>query len=60
VDELMTSYTISESTWSTLSSGYTERQLIELPFLVGQYQMVCYSQNSLGIGPDGTDGLAAR
>lgn len=60
VDELIDSFTISDATWATLATRFTERQLVELPFLVGHYQMLSYSQNSLGIGPSEGGGLEAR
>jgi hypothetical protein len=33
--------------WRTLAKRLDERQLIELPIIVGQYQTVAYYQNSL-------------
>ena len=51
-DELHTGACISDGTWAVLADRYTERQLIELPMLVGQYHMVAYFVNSLGVTPD--------
>ena len=40
---------ISDTTWAALETRYDEKQLIELPILVGQYHMVAFALNSLGI-----------
>jgi 4-carboxymuconolactone decarboxylase len=43
-----------------LSSHYDERQLIEVPMVVGQYHLVSFTLNSLGVqreqGVPGFDG----
>ena len=49
VDELHTSARISDATWGVLASRYDEKQLIELPMLVGQYHLVAFTLNSLGV-----------
>jgi alkylhydroperoxidase family enzyme len=49
VDELLAGHVISERTWAALSLSYDERQLIELPFLVGHYVMVAYVMRSMGV-----------
>jgi hypothetical protein len=49
------------STWGTLAKRLDERQLIELPIIVGQYQTVAYYQNSLRLRlHTGNRGLRAR
>ncbi|MGF6897078.1 4-carboxymuconolactone decarboxylase [Nocardia sp. GAS34] len=48
-DELHEDACISDETWAVLSKHFTERQLIEVPFLAGQYHLVAYILNSLGI-----------
>jgi alkylhydroperoxidase family enzyme len=48
-DELHDDACISDETWAVLSKHLTERQLIEVPFLAGQYHLVAYMLNSLGI-----------
>jgi 4-carboxymuconolactone decarboxylase len=48
-DELHDHSRISDSTWSVLADRYDERQLIELPMLVGQYHLVAFTLNSLGV-----------
>ena len=60
-EELYENAMISDATWATLSKRLDERQLIELPVLVGQYQSVAYYQNSLRLRlHDGNLGLKAR
>lgn len=48
-DELHDDGCISDATWATLSSRYDERQLIEVPMVVGQYHLVSFTLNSLGV-----------
>jgi len=59
-DELHADACIADDTWALLASHLTERQLIEVPVLVGQYHLVGYMLNSLGIerepGLGGFDG----
>jgi alkylhydroperoxidase family enzyme len=60
-EELHENAFITDTTWATLSVRLDERQLIELPILIGQYQTVAYYQNSLRLRlEDGNIGLAAR
>jgi alkylhydroperoxidase family enzyme len=60
-EELRADAMISDSTWAELAETLDERQLIELPALIGQYQAVAYYQNSLRLRPhEGNLGLAAR
>lgn len=49
VDELHDSQRISDGTWQTLAERYDERQLIEVPMLVGHYHAVAFTLNSLGV-----------
>lgn len=61
VDELHQTAAISDATWSALAGSYDERQLIELPFLVGAYHTVAFAQNALKVPlPPGNRGLDAR
>jgi alkylhydroperoxidase family enzyme len=61
VDELRGDAMISDATWRTLANRLDERQLIELPIIVGQYQTVAYYQNSLRLRLHaGNPGLKAR
>jgi 4-carboxymuconolactone decarboxylase len=49
VDELHDDACLTDVTWTTLASRYDERQMIELPMLVGQYHMLAFALNSLGV-----------
>jgi len=61
VDELKADAMISDATWRVLAQRLDERQLIELPIIVGQYQSVAYYQNSLRLRlHTGNLGLKAR
>jgi alkylhydroperoxidase family enzyme len=40
---------ISDETWRRLEARYDERQLIEVPMLIGHYHMVAFVLNSLGV-----------
>jgi 4-carboxymuconolactone decarboxylase len=48
-DELHDDACISDRTWAELAARYDEKQLIEVPMLVGHYHMVAYALNSLGV-----------
>ena len=48
-DELHDDACISDTTWAALAETYDERQLIEVPMLVGHYHMVAFALNSLGV-----------
>jgi 4-carboxymuconolactone decarboxylase len=48
-DELHDDAIISDATWADLATRYDERQLIELPMLVGQYHLVAFALNSLAV-----------
>ncbi len=61
VEELHTAATISDAVWEVLARHLDERQLIELPILVGQMHGVIYTQNALRVRlMPGSLGLAAR
>ncbi|WAU81910.1 carboxymuconolactone decarboxylase family protein [Streptomyces sp. Qhu-G9] len=51
-DELRSEARISGSTWEGLSGHLTERQLIELPMLVGHYHLLAFTLNSLQVLPE--------
>ena len=60
-EELHSDAMISDPTWATLSKTLDDKQLIELPIVVGQYQTLAYSQNSLRLRlHPGNLGLNAR
>jgi 4-carboxymuconolactone decarboxylase len=57
-DELHSGARISDMTWNALADRYDERQLIEVPMLVGHYHMVAFTLNSLGVPvEEGVDGF---
>ena len=46
-EELCDGGMIADATWDVLAARYDERQLIELPILVGQFTTVSFAQNAL-------------
>jgi 4-carboxymuconolactone decarboxylase len=48
-DELHADARLSDATWEALAARYDERQLIEVPMVVGHYHMVAFTLNSLGV-----------
>jgi len=61
VEELVDDAMISDETWAVLAANWDEKQLLELPILLGQYQGVAYLQNSIRARLlEGNSGLAAR
>jgi alkylhydroperoxidase family enzyme len=50
-DELATGCSISDTTWAALARHYTAGQLVEIPFVAGQYTMLSMVANALEIGP---------
>jgi 4-carboxymuconolactone decarboxylase len=48
-DELHVDACIADDTWAALATRYDERQLVELPMLVGHYHLVAFTLNSLGV-----------
>lgn len=59
-DELHADSRISDATWEALASRYDERQLIEVPMVVGHYHMVAFALNSLGVQlEDGVTGFGS-
>jgi 4-carboxymuconolactone decarboxylase len=53
VDELVSGATLADATWDRLLAWYDEQQLIEIPAIVGQYQLVAYLTNAIRIQPHG-------
>src|SRR6266850_383810 len=49
VDELHSDACVTDDTWVVLAAQLDERQLIEVPILVGQYHIVSFTLNTLGI-----------
>lgn len=48
-DELHDDARISDATWAQLAPRYDEQQLIEVCMTVGQYHLVAFTLNSLGV-----------
>ena len=60
VDDLYYDAIISDATWKTLSERYNESQLLDAIFTVGQYNLVSWALNSLGVQLDeGVSGFPA-
>jgi alkylhydroperoxidase family enzyme len=51
-DELAASCAISDATWAALARHYSAGQLVEIPFVAGQYTMLSMVANALQIGAD--------
>jgi 4-carboxymuconolactone decarboxylase len=51
-DELHRDAYIAQDTWSVLAEHLDERQLIEVCMVVGQYHLVAFTLNSLGVEPE--------
>jgi alkylhydroperoxidase family enzyme len=49
VDELMDDHFIRDATWALLAKRFSQQQLIDLVFAVGQYNMVSMALNSFGV-----------
>ena len=52
VDELHDHDRISAETWATLSGTYSTPQMLDVIFTVGQYHMVSFALNSVGVELD--------
>lgn len=60
-EELHASSMICDETWATLASFLDERQLLEVPMVVGHYHTTAYVQNALRVAlNDHNPGLSAR
>lgn len=51
-DELLSGWTVSESTWDELADALDERQLMDLVFTVGAYALLAMAFNSFGLQSD--------
>ncbi len=61
VEELHRDAMISDETWAELAKVLDQKQLIELPFLIGHYHAVAFYQNSIRLRPPpGNLGLSSR
>jgi alkylhydroperoxidase family enzyme len=52
VDELHDNRVVTDSTWAELGTELNDRQVIELCLLVGHYEMLAMTLNSLGVQPE--------
>ena len=52
VDELHAKEDVTDATWEALRAHLTERELIELVFLVGHYEMLATALHTLRVEPD--------
>jgi len=61
VEELLGDYAVSDETWAILAKTWSEKQLMELPGLVGSYTLTAmlYSTLRFGLLP-GNDGFSQR
>lgn len=65
VDELHRDRVITDTTWEALAADLRDTELIELCFVVGHYEMLAMTLNSLGVRPENSavrllDGRAAE
>jgi len=51
-DELFENSVVSDETWKTLSERYNTEQMMDAVFTVGQYNLVSWALNSLGVPLD--------
>lgn len=51
-DELHNDACLSDATWQVLSSRYSQQQMLDLIFAIGQYNLVSMALNSLGVQLD--------
>ena len=54
-DELHDDNRIGDATWAALAAQWDEQQLIEICMVVGQYHLVAFTLNSLGVEPETAD-----
>ncbi|HXW85614.1 MAG TPA: carboxymuconolactone decarboxylase family protein [Candidatus Binataceae bacterium] len=51
-DDLFENSVVSDETWKTLSERYNTQQLMDAVFTIGQYNLVSWALNSLGVPLD--------
>jgi 4-carboxymuconolactone decarboxylase len=51
-DDLFENSIVSDQTWQTLSERYNTQQMMDVVFTVGQYNLVSWALNSLGVPLD--------
>jgi AhpD family alkylhydroperoxidase len=52
VDELLSEWTISDTTWAALAESLDDRQLMDLAFTVGSYALLAMAFNAFGVSSD--------
>jgi 4-carboxymuconolactone decarboxylase len=52
VDDLFENSVVAEATWTALAKKYSTEQMIDLVFTIGQYNLVSWALNSLGVPLD--------
>ncbi len=52
VDDLFENSVISDETWAKLASRYSTEQMMDLVFTIGQYNLVSWALNSMGVPLD--------
>jgi len=58
VDDVHSSAEIATDTWHALKEHYSDQQMLDLIFTIGQYNMVCVALNSIKVQlEEGFDGL---
>lgn len=48
-DELHDDHCLTDATWAALAERYDDRQMVEVPMVVGHYHLVSMTLNSLGV-----------
>ena len=48
-EQLVTDHFVDDATWSTLAATWSEQQLMDLVFAVGQYTLVSMALNTFGV-----------
>jgi len=51
-DDLFENSVVSDETWKTLAEKYNTQQIMDLVFTIGQYNLVSWALNSLGVPLD--------
>jgi AhpD family alkylhydroperoxidase len=51
-DELLSTWTVSESTWQQLATALDDRQLMDVVFTVGAYALLAMAFNAFGLRSD--------
>jgi 4-carboxymuconolactone decarboxylase len=51
-DDLYENSVVADATWNTLAERYSREQMMDLVFTIGQYNLVSWALNSLGVPLD--------